>query len=620
MRRVLLVAVAWAAGTLAGCALVLQEPGGAPAGSLAAVWSARRSGRTRTTARSVDSAGSLRPGRPVCRSRPLAWRARSGGEPRVASQLDGSRRSERGGSGKSGTASVGAGRTQVAVADQDAHSVRLAAASAGDSLDQQSALWTQSRQPAPRALTLQQAVAWAVRHNPDLVAGWAREPVQHAAYHVAATYPYNPQLTAGVMPYTREADGRRAKVDQSYTLTETFELAGQPRHRKEAAAADWTETRWALQWLTVQVTAETERLFFEALFRRQVWELQRGLAELNERMYETIQHRFAAGQATQADVVLARVESQSSRQAAALAEAEYRTALAALRRHLNWPDGRELRLEGDLTAWQWRPLTAVGLEQTGTGLETQAGVAAGSDLSEPEEVLGRSAGATDNRSAVHASDGSALDAAWVAEWLESRPDVQAARAAVEAAQARWQLARANRVPNLQLGPAFFRDEAATEFWGLEAQVSLPVVNTGQPLVRQRWAELQQRRVELEQLLVKARLEIEAAVARYERARRLVEKLDSAAGQPVSSLLQPFQDQFEAGQIDLLHVLSARRSVLQSRRSTLDLVREVALAAADVTAATGVPAELLLRDGSVEHPLRDQPARSGERARSVEAQP
>jgi outer membrane protein TolC len=171
----------------------------------------------------------------------------------------------------------------------------------------------------------------------------------------------------------------------------------------------------------------------------------------------------------------------------------------------------------------------------------------------------------------------------------------AACAAVAMALEDVRLANASRRPDLQIGPMWQRDETATELWGIQAQMDLPVVNTGAALVAQRMAELRQQQIIAAQLENRAVLEARAAVRRYERARRLVEQSRGEFPGVISDALKPFEDQFKAGQITLLEVFAARAALAQSRQSFLDLLNELAMAAADVTQATGIPPQQLLTD-------------------------
>ena len=60
---------------------------------------------------------------------------------------------------------------------------------------------------AMSALTLEDAITMSLARNPDLVAVRASEPVAHAAFHVAETYPWNPQFQTQVLPYSRDRNG-----------------------------------------------------------------------------------------------------------------------------------------------------------------------------------------------------------------------------------------------------------------------------------------------------------------------------------------------------------------------------------------------------------------------------
>ena len=431
---------------------------------------------------------------------------------------------------------------------------------------------TQRNPVEPRfvSLSLEDAIATALEFNPDLVTMRAGEPVAHAAYHVAKTYPFNPQFQTQILPYTRDRNGNEASVDQQYAIVQTFELAHQKRFRTAAAAAGWQQTSNSIRAEELASIAQTTRSFFGAIYQRALRDQARSLATLNDNLIGVLQRRFEAGQANAADVTLVRLETQSLRRQAELAEANYQTALLNLMSYLNLDSTVPLELCGELPDEQWRPLESV---------------LAGSEVESPD---------ADDPEAVAEIDDAALQ-----QLVASRPDVQAAWSAVEAARADLGLAEAARTPDLQIGPTYARDDAATEFWGLQAQIDIPAVNTGKPLVRQRVVELRRQEIAATQLETKAMAEARAAVQRYERARRLVAGARADFERPPADVLQPVENQFKAGQIGLLQVFAARTSLAQSHRSYLDLLNELAQAAADVTQATGIgPQELMTGGRSV----------------------
>jgi outer membrane protein TolC len=171
---------------------------------------------------------------------------------------------------------------------------------------------------------------------------------------------------------------------------------------------------------------------------------------------------------------------------------------------------------------------------------------------------------------------------------DERPDVRAAQAATNVAQANAELAQANTVQNLQIGPYYERDEFETLFFGVTGQMTLPIWDSGRPLARQREAETVQRIVALNALKTRARVEVQTAIERYERARLLAEKERPNLSKSISEDLARVKRQFDAGQADILNVFATQTALMQEQRAYLDLLNELAQAAADVTLAAGLP--------------------------------
>jgi cobalt-zinc-cadmium efflux system outer membrane protein len=406
-------------------------------------------------------------------------------------------------------------------------------------------------------LGLAAAIETGLERNPDLVTLRETEGVGRAVLGVARTYPFNPILQTRVLPLSRNPDGTNASTLNYVLLWQTFELAHQWRFRKEFAAAGLDNTRWTIQQAALQNVALTEQLYFAALYQRGLRELAHRTAQLNDELLQITERRFKAGRSSAADLALVRIDADSTRQQARLADITYRNALLALRRQLNLPDNAPLDLEGSLIDYVWRPVNGAELAK----------------------VTAQCDGFTE------CASGEAL----VAQLAGGRPDVLAARANLEAARSNLGLARASRVPNLLIGPFYERDASAIFTFGFQAQMEIPVVNTGRPLVRQREAELRQRHIGFEQLEAKARVEARTALERYEQARVLCEQTRGpGGGQQLPGELSKLEEEFKKGEIDILRISQARNSLIQFRRTYLDSLNELAQAAAALTAATGLP--------------------------------
>ena len=417
-------------------------------------------------------------------------------------------------------------------------------------------------QHAPLMLTLAQAVELALAQNPDLVALRQNEGVSLGMLGVAATYPFNPSVQVQELPSPLAADGTRGQNTHYVLLMQTLQMAHQQRHREAAARASLASVRWNIVQAEVQAAATTQRLFFTAQYQQGLRDLIEANARLNDQVLTIAEKQLAAGQIAAADVAIARLDQQATRQQARLAEANYRTAVLDLHRQLNVPVSCPLSLVGSLADWQWSPVSGAALAWMNLCAPVDP-----LQLAEPSDLAATLAG--------------------------GRPDVLAAEADLGSAQANLNLSHANRVPDLQIGPYYAQNEGGTTFWGFRAQADIPLLNTGQPLVRQRLAEVHQRHAAWRQLHERATREAETALDRYERARQLAGDAPRDLAGEVPIELAKLEQQFLASEVDVVRLITARTSLLAARRAQLDSLNELAQSAAALAAATALPPQALL---------------------------
>lgn len=418
-------------------------------------------------------------------------------------------------------------------------------------------------------LTLPTAIETSLEQNPDLIALRQTEGVSRAVVGVAQSFPFNPFFQFQATPVEQAPASAKssepnaaAKIFQYYLVMHTFELAHQRRHREAAAMAQLSSVRWNVFQAELQNIALTEQLFMAAMYQRGLRDLARAGADLSASLLAVMERQLAAGQASAADAATTRIDARATRQQARLAEANYQTAMLALRRQLNFSVETKLELAGDVGELEWLPVDAEHLSQVPS--------------------LRRAVAPNDNFETL------------VRELASGRPDVMSARSLASAAAANRNLARANRVPNLIAGPYYQSDDFGVKYFGFRGQVDIPIANTGKPLLNQRNAELRQQQVAADQLRRRAEQEVRAALERYERARQLAADAASDLGEGMPVEIQRLEQQFEAGEIDMMRIFTARTSLLALRRAYLDSMNELALAAAGVTAATGLPPDALIR--------------------------
>lgn len=425
-------------------------------------------------------------------------------------------------------------------------------------------------------LTLPAAIETSLEQNPDLVALRQAEGVSRAVVGVARSFPFNPFFQFQATPIQQAPAAAKSvepnaasKIFQYYLVMHTFELAHQRRHREAAAMAQLRSVRWNIFQAELVNIAQTEQLFMGALYQRGLRDLSGAAAQLSASLLSVMERQLSEGSATAADVATTRMDARATRQQARLAEANYQTALLALRRQLNLPASASFEPMGELAEFEWSPVSGEHLSRVPS--------------------LSRAVSERDTLDAI------------VSELASGRPDVLAARSTAAAAEANMNLAKASRVPNLIAGPYYQSDDFGIRYFGFRGQVDIPVANSGKPLVRQRAAELRQQQVAAQQLRTRAEQEVRVAIERYERARQMAAESAADLGEGMPIELKRLEQQFQAGEIDMVRIFTARTSLLQLRRAYLDALNEVALAAAGVTAATGLPPDALVRVGALPLP-------------------
>ncbi|MBI1355158.1 MAG: hypothetical protein GC160_12495 [Acidobacteria bacterium] len=416
-------------------------------------------------------------------------------------------------------------------------------------------------------LSLQSALARGLAKNPDLVTLRAQAPVSEAMVDVAHTPLWNPFVQSQFLPrgtpFVPNNPGEPASgAGQSNYYVwamQRFEVAHQRRYRTRAAMEALSQVQWNILQAELLNVAQSTRLYFTALYQKGLYELASETADLNERLLDVQRRRVAANLAPAADITGAQIAARQSRRQAEIARFSYETALAALRQQLSVPLSTALVLTERMADMRWLP--------------------------------------------VHGDDAAQDETAYAAELVEGRPDVMAAQVGIRVAEANLGLAHAAQVPDLQAGPIYETADDGTQYLGFRLQMEIPIWNTGRAMARQRKAELNQRALTHEQLKVKAGLEAQTAISQYERVRQFATRLaaESSSGPPHE--LDEITRLFEAGQADILAVIQTRNNLLQEQRTNLDLLIQLAQAAANVIQATALPVDHVIESSGAPTPAQ-----------------
>jgi len=182
-----------------------------------------------------------------------------------------------------------------------------------------------------------------------------------------------------------------------------------------------------------------------------------------------------------------------------------------------------------------------------------------------------------------------------AELLQRRPDLLAASAQLDAANARRQQAMAEWFPRLFLGATFGRESidlngialGAARFSNVAGLIAMPIFNAGRTQAINDIAESGQKEavIHYEDAIVRALEDVENALVALGDERRRAQALNSAAASADAALGRA-QSLYDRGQIDLLPLLDAQRVRLSVRVGANDSNTQLLLDSVQLYKALG----------------------------------
>jgi cobalt-zinc-cadmium efflux system outer membrane protein len=169
---------------------------------------------------------------------------------------------------------------------------------------------------------------------------------------------------------------------------------------------------------------------------------------------------------------------------------------------------------------------------------------------------------------------------------ERRADLTAFRHRREAASARVQLARSRRLPDLELGAFYEREEGTDEIVGVGVGVAIPIFNRNQGGVAEAEATRDRLDQERSALQLAVAEEVVTAHARVRSATRAAELLRGEVLGSLEESLELLRRAFEAGKIGATEVLLFRRELVESRREHVEALAEAWLGRVALDLAAG----------------------------------
>ncbi len=410
----------------------------------------------------------------------------------------------------------------------------------------QQALPAQTEEPigasAPSlSLSLSEFLAGVAQNNLEYAAQRYNVSISEAQVAKAKVFP-NPTLAVGA---SRDATRQDMPSTVSLGLTQTFLTAGKRKAGIEVAEHNYAAAAATLEDFFRNLRADATNAVIDALAARLIVVRKKRTSEALDRLVEANEKRFRAGDLSETDVTQSRVEALQFHSELLAAEATLQTAEIALSQFLGKGDPSMV-------------VTPVG------SLEVPAKTFVLGDLEK---------GA-----------------------LEKRSDVVSARQAVEACLAGVKLAKANRVPDIDLGLSWQRNFASNNLIspspqfdqiGLSVSIALPVFNALRAELTMAQLASEQTEKNFQATRLKADIEVRQAFARYQLATARMATYKGAALKEALSVLEAKLYGFQRGQVTLLEVLNAQREENNVYLTYYDALTEYAKALVTLEQAAGI---------------------------------
>jgi outer membrane protein, heavy metal efflux system len=384
-------------------------------------------------------------------------------------------------------------------------------------------------EPSPGSLTLDQALALAERVHPDLSAAKARVDAAEGRAHQAGLLP-NPTLVAR-MESAPFSGGTTSQAEYVAGINQRLPVGGRLGAARDSERLEAERLRREFDLRLFDVRAQVRGAFATALFASEVSKAQTELLELSRRAVTVAQARRAAGDATADEVARSEVEEARASLEAGKARGLRELALVRLSAALGDPALRTDSIEGSLEAVLEIP---------------------------------------------------SLESVLVS--LDAGPFEAIARADVESARARVDLAKAERIPDVSLDLFYRRlEQSKANTFDVGIVVPLPVFDRNQGRIRA--AEAEQREAE-----ARARSNRGDAIRRVREAHV---KLSEAVNRTklvkdqilpkAGTVLKVAEARYAAGELNLTEVLLMRRDGAAARLAYLEALRETMEAWAELKA-------------------------------------
>lgn len=159
----------------------------------------------------------------------------------------------------------------------------------------------------------------------------------------------------------------------------------------------------------------------------------------------------------------------------------------------------------------------------------------------------------------------------IAQAMENRPDLKAAKAHLRVKQASLIIAKKNVYPDVTLNAGYKRQVDNTKGSMVQLTVGIPIFNRNQGIIQSANAQLEQQQPKIEYMEKQIFLEIEQAFNRYTHFRNLVNQFSLNTYQVPGQVLEIAQTSYSEGEMTLIELLDAVRAFNEVTQMRFELL-------------------------------------------------
>ncbi|HVM96470.1 MAG TPA: TolC family protein [Candidatus Acidoferrales bacterium] len=393
-------------------------------------------------------------------------------------------------------------------------------------------------------ITFDEFLDEVVANNLDYAAQRYNVSIAEANITAASVF-QNPTLALGGVRDVSHSGHERMPDSLNGSLTQTFELGGKRKYRILGARQTHAATAATLDDFLRNLRLDAAAAFADALAQARSADQKRLSAEYLNDLAATQMERRRVGDISQADMLQTQVEAQQFQNDLLGAQAEAESASLALNGFLGRNrDGVRLVPAGNL------------------------------DLPARDFDL----------------------STLLAEARESRSDLIALRYSRDAAQSKVQEERANRIPNVDIGPAWTHGGRSDnsiapspqfDAVGLSFSLPIPLWNRNDAAIAAAHYAADQAQKQLDAAELKVDVELRQAFSAYRSAGKRVHQYQNGILKDADSVLDARRFSYQRGQSTLLELLDAQRTANEVRSNYTAALADNAKALIELERAAGI---------------------------------